>query len=89
MPLYDCSLNTNGMDIRCNDGSCRALESDCPQIIEDYCPEESPYRCSNGMCASDSDACLQASNGCPSSLPYRCEENGVCMSSADQCLSTI
>lgn len=94
-PSCDCKVEPDGSgaftyicEVRCNDGTCRASESDCPadSVVDpaDLCHFPHPFRCADGSCAPDETFCHNAA-GCPAAAPFKCHVSGECAVSADAC----
>jgi fibro-slime domain-containing protein len=69
---------------RCGDGSCRVESSLCPAA--NTCPDNFPYRCSNGRCAVSSSKCINDQTGCPADRT-KCPLNGKCVFNQADCLA--
>jgi hypothetical protein len=84
-PMYSCAENPTQV-YRCGDGTCRENLNECRTSASSYfkCTGDQTKMCPNGMCAADSNSCLN-DVGCPSRRPKRCEFSGECIASSASC----
>lgn len=73
-------------EVRGVDGVCRALSfiQDFGSLVVSTCRAGYPYRCSNGLCATDANSCLDPLTMCSAQQPVRCP-NGACVTDVALC----
>ena len=70
-------------------GECLAEGQTCDGLpkTQSGCPEETPYKCSDGRCMSTKESCQTVNIACSESTPYLCP-NGICKETQEDCDKT-
>lgn len=75
----------SGLPVRCDNGSCAKVATDCPPPPTPYSPNR--FLCPDGSFAINSANCGTSAT-CPDKIPYKCW-NGTCQVSASDCPAEV